>query len=173
MQRSAARARRQFARMIEQGAMLGTGDAQTASDVAVRTSQGHPGNVPMPPMQDKFSHSAESSRELRHERGGALARREEETDLSPYPPPLGTRLSPTALPPFLWNLLLRGNPAVKAGASARSRVPSRQERVMQRLGLYDRPSTLILLHSRNNLSFTNYLLDMETKRLESFAKKKN
>ena len=25
-----------------------------------RSSQGHPGNVPMPPMQDKFSHSTES-----------------------------------------------------------------------------------------------------------------
>lgn len=127
--------------------MLGTDGAQTASDVAVRTSQGHPGNVPMPPMQDKFSHSAESSRELRH---GAAARwrdREEETDLTLSLPPGPISLP---LPPFLWNLLLRGNPAVKAGASACSRVPNRQERVMQRFSLYDPPNTLIL-RSRNNL----------------------
>ena len=36
-----------------------------------RSSQGHPGNVPMPPMQDKFSHSTESGDELVPPRRGA------------------------------------------------------------------------------------------------------
>lgn len=35
-----------------------------------RSSQGHPGNVPMPPMQDKFSHSTESGDELAAPSGG-------------------------------------------------------------------------------------------------------
>jgi len=101
--------------MIEQGAMLGTGDAQTASDVAIHTSQGHPGNVPMPPMQDKFSHSAESSRELRD--GAACWRdeRRKSTSLPPPPPPPRPPLSLLLIPgPFSISLRLSPFPLESA-----------------------------------------------------------
>ena len=50
---------------IKQGAMLGR-DAQTAPGVVIRTSQGHAGNVPMPPKTGQIQHLVERSLEWGH-----------------------------------------------------------------------------------------------------------
>lgn len=95
------------------------GDAQTASGVAIRTSQGHPGNVPMPPMQDKFSllgrkrSLAESALARRGASGCGTRGRGNQPTAPPH-----------SRPPALESAIERGNPVVKSqckrGASARS-----------------------------------------------------